>query len=131
MEEEISLDIKGWMSKVKKPQNLTVQDFVQCLSHLNELIEYAPVPNPINDPGVQTPKCTDAELAHIVRNACPAGWEKAQVHANLHYLSLAAQTILSRTKMPLIETKFKKPKRHCWRYPSIATIRFICSAFIH
>jgi hypothetical protein len=27
----------------------------------------------------------------LVRNACPAGWKKAQVHANLHHLSLAAQ----------------------------------------
>jgi hypothetical protein len=65
------------MSKVKKPQNLTVQDFVQRLSHLNDLIEYVPVPNPINDPGVQTPKFADAELARIVRNAYPAGWKKA------------------------------------------------------
>jgi hypothetical protein len=61
------------MSEVKKPQNLTVQDFVQRLSHLNDLIEYAPVPNPINDPGLQTPKFTDAKLARIVRNACPSG----------------------------------------------------------
>jgi hypothetical protein len=77
MEEDILLEIKEWMSEVKKPQNLTVQDFVQCLSHLNDLIEYTPVPNPINDLGVQTPKFTDAELARIVRDACPAGWKKA------------------------------------------------------
>jgi hypothetical protein len=37
-------------------------------------------------------KFTDAELARIVRNACPASWKKAQVHTNLHHLSLAAQT---------------------------------------
>jgi hypothetical protein len=51
-----------------------------------------PVPNPIKNPGVQTPKFTDAKLAHIVRNMCPVGWKKAQVHANLRHLSLAAQT---------------------------------------
>jgi hypothetical protein len=39
MEEEISLDINEWMSEVKKPRNLTVQHFVQRLSHLNDLIE--------------------------------------------------------------------------------------------
>jgi hypothetical protein len=73
MEEDISLDIKEWMSEVKKPRNLTVQD-------------------PINDPGVQTPKFINAELARIVRNACPSGWKKAQIHGNLRHLSLAAQT---------------------------------------
>jgi hypothetical protein len=41
---------------------------------------------------VQTPKFTDAELARINRNACLAGWKKAQVQANLRHLSLAAQT---------------------------------------
>jgi hypothetical protein len=81
MEEDILPDIKEWMSEVRKLQNLTVQDFVQRLIHLNYLIEYAPVPNPINDPGVQTPKFTDAELARIVRKACPVGWKKAKVHA--------------------------------------------------
>jgi hypothetical protein len=69
MEEDISLEIKELMCKVKKLQNLTVQDFVQFLIHLNYLIEYAPVPNPINDPGVQTPKFTDAKLARIVIKA--------------------------------------------------------------
>jgi hypothetical protein len=92
MEEDILLDIKEWMSEVKKPRNLTVQDFVQRISHLNDLIENAPVPNPNNDPGVQTPKFRDAKLERIVRNVCPAGWKKVQVHANLHHLSLAAQT---------------------------------------
>jgi hypothetical protein len=81
------------MSEVAKPRNLTVQDFVQHFSHLNDMIEYAPVPNPINNLEVQTPKFTDSELARIVTNVCPAaGWKKAQIHANLHHLSLAAQT---------------------------------------
>jgi hypothetical protein len=92
MEEDISLDIKEWMSEVKKPRNMSVQDFVQRISHLNDLIDYTPAPNPVSNPGVQTPKFTDAELARIVRNACPAGWKKAQVQANLRHLSLAAQT---------------------------------------
>jgi hypothetical protein len=39
MKEDISLYIKEWMSKVEKPRNLTVQDFVQCRSHLNDLID--------------------------------------------------------------------------------------------
>jgi len=92
MEEDISLDIKEWMSEVKKPRNMSVQDFVQRISHLNDLIDYTPIPDPTNNPGTQTPKFTDAELARIVRNACPAGWKKAQVQANLRHLSLAAQT---------------------------------------
>jgi hypothetical protein len=81
------MDVQGQeTSKSDSPR------FVQCLSHLNDLIENAPVPNPINDPGVQTQKFTDAELARIVRNACPAGWKKDQVYDNLSHLSLAAQT---------------------------------------
>ena len=92
MEEDVSLDIKEWMSEVKKPRSMTVQDFVQRLSHLNDLIEYTPVPDPTNNPGIQTPKFTDAELSRIVRNACPTGWKKAQIQANLRHLSLAAQT---------------------------------------
>ena len=31
-------------------------------------------------------------MAQIVQNACPAGWSKTQVQANLHRLNLAAQT---------------------------------------
>jgi hypothetical protein len=77
------------MSEVKKPRNMSVQDFVQQISHLNDL---TPVPNPVSNPGIQTPKFTDAELAQIVRNACPIGWKKAQVQANLRYLSLAVQS---------------------------------------
>ena len=92
MEEDISLDIKEWMSEVKKPRNMSVQDFVQRISHLNDLIDYTPIPDPTNNPDTQTPKFTDAELARIVRNACPAGWKKAQVQANIHHLNLAAQT---------------------------------------
>jgi hypothetical protein len=93
MEEDISLDIKEWMSEIKKPRNMSVQDFVQRLNHLNDLIDYTPIPDPTNNPGVQTPKFTDAELARIVRNACPAGWKKTQVQANLRHLSLAARVL--------------------------------------
>jgi hypothetical protein len=72
-----------------------------------------PAPIPINDPGVQTPK------TRIVRNACPSGWKKAQVHANLRHLSLAAQNRYY-TSLGNVEPnenashqkKFKKPKRH-------------------
>jgi hypothetical protein len=73
MEEDISLDIKEWMSKVKKPRSMSVQDFVQRLNHLNDLIEYTPIPDPTNNPGKQTPKFTDAKLSRIVQNACPQG----------------------------------------------------------
>jgi hypothetical protein len=90
--EGIFLDIKEWMSEIKKPRNKSVQDFVQRLNHLNDRIDYTLVPDPANNPGVQTPKFTDAELARIVRNACLAGWKKAQVQANLRHLILAAQT---------------------------------------
>jgi hypothetical protein len=81
MEEDVSLDIKEWMSEIKKPQNMSVQDFVQRIMHLNDLIDYTPIPDPINSPGVQTPKFTDAELVQIVRKACPSGWKKPQVQA--------------------------------------------------
>ena len=92
MEEDISFDIKERISEVKKPRNMSVQHFIQPITHLNDLIDYTPIPDPTNNPGKQTPKFTDAELARIVRNACPAGWKKAQVQANLCHLSLAAQT---------------------------------------
>jgi hypothetical protein len=52
MEEDVSLDIKEWMSKVKKPKSMSVQDFVQRLSHLNDLIKYTLVPDPTNNPGI-------------------------------------------------------------------------------
>jgi hypothetical protein len=68
------MDVQGQVTS-----NLTVQYFVQSLSQFNDLIEYTPFPNLINDPGVQTPKFTDAELASIIKNACPAAWKKAQV----------------------------------------------------
>jgi hypothetical protein len=55
MEEDISLDIKEWMSEVKKPSSISVQDFVQRISHLNDLIDYTPIPDLINSPGIQTP----------------------------------------------------------------------------
>ena len=71
MEEDVSLDIKEWMSEIKKPRSMTVQDFVQRLSHLNDLIEYTPLPDTTNNPGIQTPKFTDAKLSRIVRNTCP------------------------------------------------------------
>jgi hypothetical protein len=51
MEEDVSLDIKEWMSEVKKPRSMSVQDFVQRLNHLNDLIEYTPIPDPTNNPG--------------------------------------------------------------------------------
>jgi hypothetical protein len=35
---------------------------------------------------------SDTELSQIIRNAFLTGWKKAQVQANLHHLSLAAQT---------------------------------------
>jgi hypothetical protein len=52
MESDISLDIKEWMSEIKKPRSMSVQDFVQRISHLND---YTPIPDPINRPGTQTP----------------------------------------------------------------------------
>jgi hypothetical protein len=66
---------------------MLVQDFVQSLTHLSDLIDYTPVPNPTN-----SSKFLDAELAQIMKNACPAEWKKAKVQANLQHLSLATQT---------------------------------------
>jgi hypothetical protein len=66
MEEDVSLDIKEWMSEVKKPRSMSVQDFVQRLNHLNVCIEYTPIPDPTNNPGKQTPKFTNAKLSRIV-----------------------------------------------------------------
>jgi hypothetical protein len=73
MEEEIYLDIKEWMSEIKKPRKMSIQDFIQRFNHLNDLFDYTPIPDPTNNLGVQTPKFTDAESAHIVCNACPEG----------------------------------------------------------
>jgi hypothetical protein len=83
---------QGMDVQSSKPRSMSVQDFIQRICHLNDLIDYTPIPNPITSPGIQTPNFTDAELARIVRNACLVGWKKAQVQANLRHLSLAAQT---------------------------------------
>jgi hypothetical protein len=115
MEEDISLDIKEWMSEVKKPRSMSVQDFVQRLTHLNNLIEYTPISDPISNPNVQTPKFTDTELARIVCNACPAGWKKAQVQANLRHWSLTAQTRYY-TRLKSVEPSDLVP--HCNRNDS-------------
>jgi hypothetical protein len=92
MEEDISLDIKEWISEIKKPRSMSVLEFVQRLTHLNNLINYTPISDPINCSGIQTPKFTNAELARLVTNACLTGWKKTQVQDNLKHLSLAAQT---------------------------------------
>jgi hypothetical protein len=39
MEDDVSVDIKEWMTEVKKPRNMSVQDFVQRIIHLNDLIK--------------------------------------------------------------------------------------------
>jgi hypothetical protein len=49
IEEDISLDIKQWKSKIKKPRNMSVQDFVQRLNNLNDLIDYTPIAEPTNN----------------------------------------------------------------------------------
>jgi hypothetical protein len=66
IEEDNPLDIKEWMSGIKKLRNMSVQDFVQRLNHLNDLIDCTAIPDPTNNPGVQTPKFTNAESACIV-----------------------------------------------------------------
>jgi hypothetical protein len=54
MGEDISLDIK-------KPRDMSVQDFVQRLNHLNDLMDFTSIPDPINNSSVQTLKFTDVE----------------------------------------------------------------------
>jgi hypothetical protein len=63
MEEDISLDIKEWMPKVKKPRSMSVQALVQRLNHLNDLIKYTPMTDPTNNPGKQTPKFNSCPTA--------------------------------------------------------------------
>jgi hypothetical protein len=77
MEDDISLDIKEWMSEVKKPRSMSVQDFVQRISHLNDLIDYTPIPNPINSPGIQTPK-----FCGCIGNLSPTRDEKCLGNCN-------------------------------------------------
>jgi hypothetical protein len=43
---------------------------------LNNLIDYTLLPDPINSPGVQTLKFTDADLAQIVKSS---EWKEAQL----------------------------------------------------
>jgi hypothetical protein len=62
---------------------------------------------------VQTPKFTDAELAQIVRNACPASWKKAQLQANLKHLNLAAQT---RFYTGLTNVEPNEQPQHCNKF---------------
>jgi hypothetical protein len=62
MEEDISVDIKEWMSDVKKPRSTSVQDFVQKLSHLKDSIEYSPIPDRTNNPEIQKNQNIGAEI---------------------------------------------------------------------
>ena len=71
---------------------MPVQDFVQHILHLNDLIDYTPISNPINNPGIQKPKYNNTKLSRIVQNECSTRQKKAQVQAILHHLSLLAQT---------------------------------------
>jgi hypothetical protein len=87
---------------------MLVQDFVQRISHLNDLMEYTPVPDPNNSPSVQTPKFTNAELSRIVQNGCLTGWKKAQIQT--HHLILTAQT---RYYTCLKSVKPDNPRSHC------------------
>jgi hypothetical protein len=55
------LGIKEWMSEVKNPRSVSVQNVIQRLTHLNNLIEYTPIPDPISNPGAKIQKFMDAE----------------------------------------------------------------------
>ena len=59
VDNDIYLDIKEWMSEVKKPRNMSIPDFVQQINHLKDLIEYTLISDPKNDLVKQTPKFTD------------------------------------------------------------------------
>jgi hypothetical protein len=55
MEEDISLDIKEWMSEVKKPWSMS--------SHLNYLIDYTPIPVL---PDGKRPKCRQIYVISVL-----------------------------------------------------------------
>ena len=90
MDSDISLDLKEFIRQVTKPRNMTVQTFVERLHHLNNLIEYYPVPNP-DQPDELTPKLTEPELTIILKNACPKSWSKKHTEANLKHMTLQQQ----------------------------------------
>jgi hypothetical protein len=87
MEEEISLDIKEWMSEVKKPRNLTVQDFMRCL---NDLIEYTSIPT-IRERKLKNLQMPNWHVSFGTR-VLLAGRRVSQVYENLRHLGLAAPT---------------------------------------
>ena len=91
MDHDISLDLKEFIHEAHKPRNMSVPTFVERLRHLNNLIDYCPVPNP-DQPDQTTPKLTDPELTVILKNACPKSWAKKQTEANLKHMSLQQQT---------------------------------------
>ena len=87
---EITLDLKEWLRTIKKPRSMSIAEFVERLRHLNNLIEYCPVPDP-NKPQESTPKLSDPELTVILKNACPKSWSVKQVEANLRIMTLQQQ----------------------------------------
>ena len=74
MDDEISLDTKEWLKNIHKPRSMTVAEFVDCLTEINDLIDVMPDIN-----GDAIPKYSEPELSVILRNSVPRSWKKDQV----------------------------------------------------
>jgi hypothetical protein len=70
---------------------MTVQTFVVCLRHLNDLIVHMPLPLEGGDEDNHVPKFSDCELSIVLHKVCPSLWHDTPVSANLKYMSLTAQ----------------------------------------
>lgn len=73
---QIRLDTKEWLNQVKKPRTWTVQQFIQCIQHINSLIPY--MPEPLN-------------WMNIVRKAGPSFWECKEIESGQNFQSLSDQ----------------------------------------
>ena len=66
MDDKISLDTKEWLKNIDKPRSMTIAEFVDTLTIINDLIDVMP---DINDDAI--PKYSEPELSVILRNSVP------------------------------------------------------------
>ena len=85
MDHDCAIDTKEWFNQLRKPREWSVKDFMSRFKHLNNLIEYMPLPEPGAVEADRIPKFTDAELRNILKKAGPKEWRESQVRSNLRF----------------------------------------------
>ena len=90
MSHESYLDTKEWISKLKKPNNWSVQKFLASIKQINNLFQYISTPEGEEE---QTHNYSDSELKIILKKSDPKNWDNEQVKANYKPATLEEQDI--------------------------------------